>query len=92
MKYVNKWNLPLLTLMVTMVLTMLAVVFLFVFRLMGVSNLDIIVATIPLGIVFLVVVIWYFGLWIYSLLTKKSFRDGAEVDYESAANSDDGWE
>ncbi len=92
MKYVNKWNLPLLTLMVTMVLTMLAVVFLFVFRLMGVSNLDIIVATIPLGIVFPVVVIWYFGLWIYSLLTKKSFRDGAEVDYESAANSDDGWE
>ena len=92
MKYVNKWNLPLLTLMVTMVLTMFAVVFLFVFRLMGVSNLDIIVATIPLGIVFPVVVIWYFGLWIYSLLTKKSFRDGAEVDYESAANSDDGWE
>ena len=92
MKYVNKWNLPLLTLMVTMVLTMLAVVFLFVFRLMGVSNLDIIVATIPLGIVFPVVVIWYFGLWVYSLLTKKSFRDGAEVDYESAANSDDGWE
>lgn len=92
MKYINKWNLPLLTLMVTMVLTMLAVVFLFVFRLMGVSNLDIIVATIPLGIVFPVVVIWYFGLWIYSLLTKKSFRDGAEVDYESAANSDDGWE
>lgn len=92
MKYVNKWNLPLLILMVTMVLTMLAVVFLFVFRLMGVSNLDIIVATIPLGIVFPVVVIWYFGLWVYSLLTKKSFRDGAEVDYESAANSDDGWE
>ena len=46
MKYVNKWNLPLLTLMITMVLTMVAVVFLFVFRLMGVSNLDIIVATI----------------------------------------------
>lgn len=92
MKYVNKWNLPLLTLMVTMVLTMLAVVFLFVFRLMGVSNLDIIVATIPLGLVFPVVVFWYFGLFIYSKLTKKSFRDGAEVDYESAANSDDGWE
>lgn len=78
--------------MVTMVLTMLAVVFLFVFRLMGVSNLDIIVATIPLGVVFPVVVFWYFGLFIYSKLTKKSFRDGAEVDYESAANSDDGWE
>ena len=84
MKYVNKWNLPLLTLMVTMVLTMLAVVFLFVFRLMGVSNLDIIVATIPLGVVFPVVVIWYIGLFIYSKISHKSFRDGAEVDYESA--------
>ena len=92
MKYVNKWNLPLLTLMVTMVLTMLAVVFLFVFRLMGVSNLDIIVATIPLGVVFPVVVIWYIGFFIYSKISHKSFRDGAEVDYESAVSSDDGWE
>lgn len=92
MKYVNKWNLPLLTLMVTMVLTMLAVLVLFILRLVGATSLDIVVMTVPLGIVFPVVVIWYFGLWIYSLLTKKSFRDGAEVDYESAANSDDGWE
>ena len=75
-----------------MVLTMLAVVFLFVFRLMGVSNLDIIVSTIPLGVVFPVVVIWYIGLFIYSKISHKSFRDGAEVDYESAASSDDGWE
>lgn len=92
MKYVNKWNLPLLTLMVTMVLTMLAVLVLFILRLVGATSLDIVVMTVPLGIVFPLVVIWYFGLWIYSLLTKKSFRDGAEVDYESAANSDDGWE
>ena len=75
-----------------MVLTMLAVVFLFVFRLMGVSNLDIIVATIPLGVIFPVVVVWYIGLFIYSKISHKSFRDGAEVDYESAASSDDGWE
>lgn len=92
MKYINKWNLPLAILMTTMILTMLAVVVLFVLRLTGLSNLDVIVATIPLGLVVGVVTIWYFGLWIYSLLTKKSFRDGAEVDYESAANSDDGWE
>ena len=83
MKFINKWNLPLAILMTTMILTMLAVVVLFVLRLTGLSNLDVIVA---------VVTIWYFALWIYSLLTKKSFRDGAEVDYESAANSDDGWE
>ena len=78
--------------MITMVLTMVAVVFLFVFRLMGVSNLDIIVATIPLGVIFSVVVVWCIGLFIYSKISHKSFRDGAEVDYESAANSDDGWE
>lgn len=78
--------------MVTMVLTMLAVLFLFVLRLMGVSNLDIIVATIPLGVIFPVVVIWYIGLFIYSKISHKSFRDGAEVDYEGVASSDDGWE
>lgn len=92
MKYVNKWNLPLLTLMATMVITMVAVLFLFVLRLTGVSNLDIIVATLPLGIIFPVVVVWYIGLFIYSKISHKSFRDGAEVDYESAASSDDGWE
>lgn len=92
MKYVNKWNLPLLTLMVTMVITMVAVLFLFVLRLTGVSNLDIIVATLPLGIIFPVVVVWYIGLFIYSKISHKSFRDGAGVDYESAASSDDGWE
>ena len=78
--------------MITMVLTMVAVVFLFVFRLMGVSNLDIIVATLPLGIIFPVVVVWYIGLFIYSKISHKSFRDGAEVDYEGVASSDDGWE
>lgn len=92
MKYVNKWNLPLLTLMVTMVITMVAVLFLFVLRLTGVSNLDIIVATLPLGIIFPVVVVWYIGLFIYSKISHKSLRDGAEVDYEGVASSDDGWE
>lgn len=92
MKYVNKWNLPLGILMLTMVLTMVAVVVLFILRLVGLSSLDIIVATVPLGIIFPVVVVWYFGLWIYSLVTHKSFRDTTEVDYESAASSDDGWE
>lgn len=92
MKYINKWNLPLAILMITMILTMLAVVVLFVLRLTGLSNLDVIVATVPLGLVVGIVTVWYFGLWIYSLFTKKSFRDRTEVDYESAANSDDGWE
>ena len=92
MKFINKWNLPLAILMTTMILTMLAVVVLFVLRLTGLSNLDIIVATIPLGVVFPVVVIWYIGLFIYSKISHKSFRDGAEVDYESAVSSDDGWE
>lgn len=92
MKYVNKWNLPLLTLMVTMVLTMLAVLVLFILRLVGATSLDVVVMTVPLGVVFPLVVIWYIGLFIYSKISHKSFRDGAEVDYESAANSDDGWE
>lgn len=92
MKYVNKWNLPLAVLMLTMVLTMIAVVVLFILRLVGLSSVDIIVATVPLGIIFPVVVVWYIGLFIYSKISHKSFRDGAEVDYESAASSDDGWE
>lgn len=92
MKYVNKWNLPLLTLAITMALTAVAVVIVFVLRLLGLTNLDIIAVTIPLGIVVTIVFIWAVGLVIYSKWTHKGFLDDNGSSYDSDLDSDDGWE
>lgn len=92
MKYVNKWNLPLLILMGTMGLTALAVLFTFILRLVGVTTVDIIIVTIPLGVVVPVVFIWYVILFIYSKVSHKGFLDENSSAYESDFESDDGWE
>lgn len=92
MKYVNKWNLPLLVLSVTMGLTAFAVLITFILRLVGVTTLDIITVTIPLGVVVFVVIIWAFVLFIYSKVSHKGFLDESSSAYESDFESDDGWE
>lgn len=92
MKFVNKWNLPILTLIATVLLTALAVFVVFILRLLGLTSIDIIAVTIPLGVVVPIVFIWGIGLFIYSKLTHTSFSDTEEVDYSSAIDSDDGWE
>ena len=92
MKYVNKWNLPLLTLMVTMALTAVAVLIVFILRLLGLTKLDIIAVTIPLGVVVVIVSIWSLGLFIYSKSTHKGFLDDNGSSYDSDFDLDDGWE
>jgi len=92
MKFVNKWNLPILVFGVVAVLSVIGVLFLFVLRLLGLTNLDIIYATVPMGVGFTLTVVWYFILWLYSAFTGSSYTDGAEIDYNQVSNSDDGWE
>ena len=92
MKFVNKWNLPILVFGVVAVLSVIGVLLLFVFRLLGLTNLDIIYATVPMGVGFTLTVVWYFILWLYSAFTGSSYTDGAEIDYNQVSNSDDGWE
>lgn len=92
MKFVNKWNLPILVFGVVAVLSVIGVLLLFVFRLLGLTNLDIIYATVPMGVGFTLTVVWYLVLWIYSAITGSSYTDGAEIDYNQVSNSDDGWE
>ena len=92
MKFVNKWNLPILVFGVVAVLSVIGVLFLFVLRLLGLTNLDIIYATVPMGAGFTLTVVWYLVLWIYSAITGSSYTDGAEIDYNQVSNSDDGWE
>lgn len=92
MKFVNKWNLPILVFGVVAVLSVIGVLFLFVLRLLGLSNLDIIYATVPMGVGFTLTVVWYLVLWIYSAITGSSYTDSAEIDYNQVSNSDDGWE
>lgn len=92
MKFVNKWNLPLLVLSVTMGLTAIAVLVTFILRLIGVTTLDIITVTIPLGVVVFVVLIWAFGLFVYAKTSHKGFLDDNGSTYESDFESDDGWE
>jgi hypothetical protein len=92
MKFVNKWNLPLLVLSVTMGLTAIAVLVTFVLRLVGVTTIDIITVTIPLGVVVVLVIAWAFVLFIYSKVSHKGFLDDNGSTYESDFESDDGWE
>lgn len=92
MKYVNKWNLPLLILMGTMGLTAIAVLIAFVLRLVGVTTIDIITVTIPLGVVVPIVFIWYVILFIYSKVSHEGFLDDNGSTYGSDFESDDGWE
>ena len=92
MKFVTKWNLPLLTLMITMALTALAVLVVFILRLVGLTSIDIITVTIPLGAVVVVVGAWSFILFLYSKFTHKGFLDDEGSTYEHDLDSDDGWE
>lgn len=92
MKFVNKWNLPILTLIATVLLTALAVFVVFVLRLLGLTSIDIIAVTIPLGVVTAIVFVWAIGLFIYSKVTHTSFSDTESTDYSAAIESDDGWE
>lgn len=92
MKFVNKWNLPILTLIATVLLTALAVFVVFVLRLLGLTSIDIILVTIPLGVVVSIVFVWSIGLFIYAKLTHTSFSDTESTDYSAAIESDDGWE
>ena len=92
MKFVNKWNLPILTLIATVLLTALAVFVVFVLRLLGLTSIDIIAVTIPLGVVVPIVFAWAIGLFIYSKVTHTSFSDTESTDYSAAIESDDGWE
>lgn len=92
MKFVNKWNLPILTLISTVLLTALAVFVVFILRLLGLTSIDIIAVTIPLGVVVPIVFVWGIGLFIYSKVTHTSFSDTVSTDYSTTIESDDGWE
>ena len=91
-KFLNAWNLPLLVLVVTMILTAVAVLAIFVMRLAGLTTFDVINATIPLGVVVLLVLVWSIGLFIYSKATNKSFLESYDTDFTTDTDSDDGWE
>lgn len=85
MKIVNKYNMPVLFLMVGIIVSLLiALIF-------GLLEGNAYYGTISLGAVFTISILWGIGLWLQSKFSKNS-GSFTNTNISEDLNSDDGWE